>query len=108
MGNLPRFRGNVVVFSFALLFVVVMVFGNEGSAGVDERSGASGSQRLGSPSSTSSAESQPHNVALAVGKAKRSNPGSANDQSAAGPPEARPVSSDEAAAPSSDAIQIHD
>jgi hypothetical protein len=98
-----------VVFSFALLFVVVMVFGNEGSGGVDEGAGASGSQRLGSPSSSSSGESRPHNVALALGKAKRSNPWSANGQSAAGPPEAPPpVSSDEAPAPSSDAIQIHD
>jgi len=108
MGNLPRFRGNVVVFTFALLFVVVMIFGNEGGAGIDEDASASGSQRFESPSSAANSASRQHDVALALGKAKHSSPWSANDHPGAEPSEVPLDSSADAAAPSPDKLQVHD
>lgn len=107
MGSLPKFRGNLVVFACALLFVVVMIFGNEGSASVEDRSAAAGSQGLEPPSSASSTGTR-HDVVLALGKAKHSNRWFANDEPTAGPSVAPPLDpSDDTAAPSSDSIQIH-
>jgi hypothetical protein len=107
MGSLPKFRGNLVVFACALVFVVVMIFGNEGGGGMEDIAAASGSQGLEAPPSAANPASGGHDVVLTLGKAKHSNPWLANDRPGAEPSAAPVESSDSAAAPSPDAIQIH-
>lgn len=110
MGSLAKFRGNLLLFSFALVLVVSQVFGDERKPGLVDGSAAALSERASSAPSASSAETQPRDVMLTLSKAKPANPWFAKDPASPAPSSAPAIGdySDESAPPPSlGAIQIH-